>query len=188
MPRASELKRGSVVEIGGAPHIVDALTVHTPSARGAATRYEFRFRNLVTGRKEDRTLKGDDPLGSISVERRPVQFSYAEADTFVFMDLESFDEYAMNKDDLVEQRKFMSEATEGLEALVSDGRALTIELPDVVELPITQCDPSIRGASATSRTKPATLSTGLVVQVPEYMAPGEVLRVDTRTGKFLSRA
>lgn len=188
MPRASELKRGSIVEIDGGPHIVDALTVHTPSARGAATRYEFRFRNLVTGRKEDRTLKGDDPLGAITVERRPVQFSYAQGDTYVFTDLESFEEFSIRESELVEQRKFLTESTEGMQALVGDGRVLTIEMPDVVELPITQCDPSIRGASATSRTKPATLSTGLVVQVPEYMAPGEVLRIDTRTGKFLTRA
>ena len=188
MPRASELKRGSIIALSGAPHIVDALTVHTPSARGAATRYEFRFRNLVTGRKEDRTLKGDDPLDAISVERRPVQFSYIQSDTCVFMDLESFEEFTLHEDELAGQRPFLTENTEGLQALVSEGRVLTIELPDVVELPIAQCDPSIRGASATARTKPATLSTGLVVQVPEYMAPGERLRIDTRTGKFLTRA
>ncbi len=188
MPRASELKRGSIIALNGAPHIVDALTVHTPSARGAATRYEFRFRNLVTGRKEDRTLKGDDPLDAISVERRPVQFSYVQGETCVFMDLESFEEFTLHEDELTAQRPFLTENTEGLQALVSEGRVLTIELPDVVELPIAQCDPSIRGASATARTKPATLSTGLVVQVPEYMAPGERLRIDTRTGKFLTRA
>lgn len=188
MPRASELKRGSIVELDGAPYIVDDLTVSTPSARGAATLYRLRFRNLVNHQKQDRTCKGEEPFGSISVERREVQFSYINGDTYVFTDLTDFSEFEISADDLADQRPFIREDMEGLRALLSDGRVLTIELPDVVELRITQCDPSIRGASATARTKPATLSTGHVVQVPEYMAPGEVVRVDTRTGKFLSRA
>jgi elongation factor P len=188
MPKACEVKRGGMVSINGAPHVVDDLTVSTPSARGAATLYKFRFRNLVTGQKEDRTCKGDDPLESVSVERRPVQLSYMQGDVYVFTDLESFEEFSINADDLEEQRQFLRDDLDGMMALISDGRVLTIEMPDVVELKIVQCDPSMRGASATSRTKPATLTTGLVVQVPEYMAPGEVVRVDTRTGKFLSRA
>ena len=77
---------------------------------------------------------------------------------------------------------------EGIQGLISEGRTLGIELPTTVELEIVECDPSVRGASATARTKPATLSTGYVVQVPEYMASGEILKVDTRTGKSLGRA
>jgi elongation factor P len=188
MPRASELKRGHVIALGGIPHVVDDLSIQTPSARGGASLYKFRFRNLVTRQKEDRTLKGDDLLDSVSVERCPVQLSYRQGDAVVFMDLEDFSEYAVNTDDIEEQSRYLTEGMEDIVALVSDGRVLTIELPDVAELAITACDPSVRGASATARTKPATLSTGLVVQVPEYLSQGEVIRVDTRTGKFLSRA
>ncbi|NQT92710.1 MAG: translation elongation factor EF-P, partial [Lentisphaerae bacterium] len=83
---------------------------------------------------------------------------------------------------------YISEDVEGTKALLSDGKVLGIELPPTVELNIEQCDPSMRGASATARTKPATLTTGLVIQVPEYVAPGEKVRVDTRTGKFLGRS
>jgi elongation factor P len=77
---------------------------------------------------------------------------------------------------------------EGIIALISDEKVLTLRMPDVVELEIMECPPAMKGASATSRTKPATLSTGLIVQVPEYIEPGEVIKVDTRERKFLSRA
>ena len=142
MPRASELKRGSVVALNGGPHIVEDLTVRTPSARGAATLYHLRFRNLVTGRKEDRSCKGDEAFDPISVERRPVQFSYISGDSYMFMDLGDYTEFELKATEIEEQRQYLTEELEGLEALVSDGRVLTIELPDVVELPITTCEPT----------------------------------------------
>ncbi|MCE9612951.1 MAG: elongation factor P-like protein YeiP [Lentisphaerae bacterium] len=188
MPKACELKKGSMVSLNGAPHVVEDLTVRSPSARGAATYYHLRFRNLVTRQKEDRSCKGDDPFDSVSVERREVQFSYLQGDSYVFMDLADFTEFELKATDIEDQRQYLREDLDGLVALISEGRVLTIELPDVVELKVAECEPSIRGATATARTKPATLTTGLVVQVPEYMAPGEMVRVDTRTGKFLSRA
>jgi elongation factor P len=83
---------------------------------------------------------------------------------------------------------YLTESLEGVVALVSDGRAIGIELPLLVALPIVETSPSAKGGSATARTKPATLSTGLVVQVPEYIRSGEVIRVDTRTGEFVSKA
>mgnify|MGYP006289766895 CR=1 FL=1 len=188
MPKASDLKRGSIVELNGAPHVVEDLQIQTPSARGGASLYKLRFRDLVSRSKEDRTLKGDDMLGDVDVEKREVQFSYVQQDRYTFMDLTDYNEYTLAADDLGDQAAYLGEDMEGITALVSEGRLLAIELPPVVALPIAQCDPSIRGASATARTKPATLSTGLVVQVPEYLEPDETIRVDTRTGKFLSRA
>jgi len=188
MPKASDLKRGSVVDIQGAPHVVEELRVQTPSARGASSLYKIRFRNLVTRSKDDRTLKGEDVLKGMHVEKREVQFSYIQQDLYVFLDLEDYSEIQIRDEDLKDQVPYLSEGLEGISAIICDGRVLTIELPDTVELEITQCDPSMRGASATARTKPATLSTGLIVQVPEHLAPGETIRVDTRTGDYLGRA
>lgn len=188
MPKASELKRGIVVLLDGAPHIVEDLAVQQPSARGGASLYKVRYRNLVSKQKADRTHKGDDALEPADFERRDVQFSYAAQGQYIFMDLEDFSEIAMEEDALEYERQFLTEGLEGIRALLSEGRLLAIELPDVVELKVTTCDPSIRGASATARTKPATVSTGYTCQVPEYLAPGEVIRIDTRTGKFLQRA
>ncbi len=188
MPKASELKRGSVVALNGKPHVVEEVRVQTPSARGASSLYKVRFRNLLTRSKDDRTFKGEDALTGVHVEKREVQFSYIQQDTYVFLDLEDYSEVRVNEQDLEAQKPYLSEGLEGICALISDGRVLTIELPDTVALEIAQCDPSMRGASATARTKPATLSTGLIVQVPEHLAPSETIRVDTRTGDYLGRA
>ncbi len=167
MPKACDMKRGAIVAVDGAPHVVETLKISTPSARGSASLYHFRLRNLATKQKLDRTCKGD---------------------IHTFMDLEDYSEISFNEEDISEELPYITEDMEGIHALVSDGKALGIELPPVAELEITECDPSIRGASATARTKPATLSTGLIVQVPEYLSSGEIIRVDTRSGDFLGRA
>jgi elongation factor P len=188
MSKASELKKGAIVEINGAPHMLEELSIQTPSARGSASLYKLRFRNLVSKQKVDQTCKGDHPFADIDFEQRPAQFSYMQGDNFVFMDSKDFSEVILTADDVGDQKYYITEELEGLRLLMSNGRVLGLELPPTVELNVDDCGPSIKGASATARTKPATLTTGLVVQVPEYMARGERVRVDTRTGKFLGRA
>jgi elongation factor P len=188
MPKASDIKRGSIVAIDGTPHIVESLKISTPSARGSASLYHFRMRNLATRNKLDRSCKGDDMFQDCHFEKRAVQYSYAQGDVHTFMDLEDYSEISFNADDIREELQYVTEDMEGIHALVSDGKALGIELPPVADLEVVECDPSIRGASATARTKPATLSTGLVVHVPEYLSSGETIRVDTRSGEFLGRA
>lgn len=188
MAKVCDLKRGSLVKINGSPHVVEDLHVQTPSARGGASLYKIRFRNLVTRTKEDGSFKGDDQLPDAECDRREVQFSYAHGDAYTFMDLSDYSEFSLSADELGDLRLYLSDGLEGIHALVSEGRVLTIQLPDVVELEIAECGPAMKGASVTARGKPATMSTGLVVQIPEYLAQGEVIRVDTRIGKFLSRA
>lgn len=188
MPKAAELKRGSIVGINGVPHAVEDLTVTTPSARGGASLYRFRFRNLATKHKLDQNVKGDEFFAAVAFERREVQFLFGQHDTFAFMDLSDYSQFEVSQDDISDAIAYLSDGLEGIQALFSEGRVLGIELPPVVELRVAQCDPGLRGASATARTKPATLETGLVVQVPEYLEPEETVRVDTRTGKYLSRA
>ena len=188
MVKAADLKRNELVGINGMPHIVEDLKVSTPSARGASTLYRFRFRNLVTKNKVDMTCKGDDRLEQIAFEKRAVQFLFAKQDQYTFMDNEDFSQFILNKDEIGDQVDFLVEDMDGIMALIADGRILTIEMPANVELKIVECDPVLKGASATGRSKPAKLQTGLVVQVPEYLTPGEVIRVDTRTRSFLQRA
>ncbi len=188
MIKACDLKRGTLVKIHEMPFVLESLKVSTPSARGSASLYRCRFRNLVNDQKIDQTFKGDDMLAEADFEKREVQFLYQQADEFTFMDLESYDQFTMLRSDIETESTFLVEDLEGITALCDDGRVLTIQLPDTVTLEVIQCDPSIKGASATARTKPATLSTGLIVQVPEYMSSGDIVKVDTRTGKYLSRA
>jgi len=188
MTKACELKKGSLVGIHGLPHVLEDLKVSTPSARGAASIYHFRFRNLVTKAKQDVSCKGDEPFADIDFERRPVQYLYKETDLYTFMDTEDFSQFSLPEDALEEQLPYLAEDMEGIFALLSDGKVLTIEMPQKVELTIASCDPVMKGASVTARTKPAKCQTGLVVQVPEYLEAGESIIVDTATGTYLTRA
>ena len=104
------------------------------------------------------------------------------------MDAADFSQFSFTADDLRDQMSFMTENMEGIQSLVVDDEVIAIELPDTVELPIVESAPGVRGNSATGRTKPATLSTGHIVQVPEHLDQGVVVRVDTRTGEYLGRA
>ncbi len=188
MPKACDLKKGSIVGINGLPHVVESMSVTTPSARGASSIYRFRFRNLVNRSKQDVSCKGEEPFADIDFERRPIQYLYKEADLYTFMDNEDFSQFTLAQEMIEEQLLFLVEDMEGLFALMSDGQVLTIEVPQKVILKIKSCDPVMKGASVTARTKPATCQTGLVVQVPEYLEAGEAILIDTATSTFLSRA
>lgn len=188
MPKASELKRGMVVELNDAPYIVSDIDIRNPSSRGAATLYKIRFNHLKSGQKRDESLKGEDFLKDVDCERRLVQFSYQDGDNTVFMDNESFEQFMINKTDIEQALPYISEALDNIVAVLLDGQLITIELPATVALPIVETAPGIKGATAAARTKPAVLSTGLEVQVPEYIETGEVIKINTATAKFMSRA
>ena len=188
MIKACDLTKNSIVEINGDPHVVEQIRVQTPSARGAATLYKVRFRNVRTRSKLDQSYKGDDALQTTEFDTRTVSYSYREGDHFVFMDLDDYSQIELNADELEDAIPYLTEGLEGIKALVQGEKVLCIQLPDSVELEITETAPSMRGASVTARTKAAVLETGLTVQVPEYIGQGERIRVDTRTGDFIQRA
>jgi elongation factor P len=185
---AKDIKTGMIVVYDEAPCLIESITVQSPSARGAATYYKYRARNVLTRQKVDITLRGGESLPEADFQRRPVKFMYADAESMHFLDEQDFNQYSLPRQQIEEQARYLKEDLEGVLALIYNGQCVGIELPHVVELRVTQCDPGIRGNSATARTKPATLETGLVVQVPEYLEQGEVIKVDTRTGHFISRA
>ncbi|MBT3308772.1 MAG: elongation factor P-like protein YeiP [Gammaproteobacteria bacterium] len=188
MPKASELKRGMVVEINGIPHSVKTIEAKSPSSRGASTLYKIRYTNLQSGQKLDESHKSDDLLKEADCQRKEVQYSYNDGDHYVFMDLEDYSQYEINNSDLSDQAGYLSEGLSGIIALLSEEKVLGIELPQTVNLTITDTAPEIKGSTATGRTKPATLNTGIEVQVPEYLEPGEEIKIHTGTGKFISRA
>ncbi len=185
---AKDIKRGHILNFNGAPCMVETINVQSPSARGAATIYKYRARNLITKQKVDITLRGGEMMDEADFQRRPVKFMYADPDEVHFLDDGNYEQYSLPCGDLTEELKFLTEELEGVQALIYNDQCVGIQVPLTVELTVVQCDPSIKGASATARTKPATLQTGLVVQVPEYLSEGERIKVDTRTGEYLSRA
>jgi elongation factor P len=184
---AKDIKNGTVVNYGDAPCIIESISVQSPSARGAATLYKYRARNLVTKAKIDIVLKGGDSLDEANFERRPVKFMYADAAHMHFLDSQDYNQYSLPLAEIEYEAKFLTPELEGVQAMIYNDECVGLQLPVVVELKVTQCDPGVRGNSATGRTKPATLETGLVVHVPEYLAEGETVKVDTRSGEFLSR-
>jgi elongation factor P len=184
---AKEIKPGAVVNHNDAPHIIESVTVQSPSARGSATLYKFRARNLVTKQKSDITLKGTEGLDDADFIRREVTFMYADVDAAHFLDSGDYNQYTLPRGDMSDELQYITEDLQGMLAMIYNGQCVGIQLPAAVDLKITQCDPAVKGNSATSRTKPATLETGLVVHVPEYLKEGETIRVDTRSGEFLSR-
>jgi elongation factor P len=184
---AKEIKPGAVVNHNDAPHMIESVTVQSPSARGSATLYKFRARNLVTKQKTDITLKGTDSLDDADFHRREITFMYADNDSAHFLDTADYNQYELPREEVATELVYITEGLQGMLAMIYNGQCVGIQLPTAVDLKITQCDPAVRGNSATSRTKPATLETGLTVYVPEYLKEGETIRVDTRTGDFLSR-
>jgi len=185
---AKDIKPGTVVSYNGGPCIIETVHVQTPSARGANTFYKYRARNLITKQKVDITLRGGESLDEADFERHPVSFMYADATHLHFLDQKDYNQHSLPQEDFADEANYLTENLEGILGLFVEGECVGIQLPTAVELKIVQCDPSIKGASATARTKPATLETGLIVQVPEYLSQDETIKVDTRTGTYISRA
>ncbi len=185
---AKEIKRGNIVNYQDAPCMIETISVQSPSARGAATLYKYRARNLITKQKVDITLRGGDSLDEADFQRRAVKFMYSDPTHFHFLDQTDYNQYSLPKEDVEDEAHFLTEDLEGVFTLFYNDQCVAIQIPMTVELKVIQCDPGVRGNSATSRSKPATLETGFVVQVPEYLEQGETVKVDTRTGQYLSRA
>jgi elongation factor P len=129
MPKASELKRGMVLDINGVPHVVKQIEAKSPSSRGASTIYKIRFNNLQTGQKLDESFKSDEFLKDADYVRVPVQYSYKDGDNYIFMNTENYNQYELNKNDVEELMGYVTEGIEGLSALIMDDVILSIELP-----------------------------------------------------------
>jgi len=188
VPKASELKKGMVVEVNDALYVVKQIEAKSPSSRGASTLYKIRFTQLQTKQKLDESFKSDDILKEADCVKITLQYSYLDGDTLMFMNMEDYSQYGLNLSDLEGLSEYLTEGLEGITGLLLDEVLLGIELPQAVSLEITDTAPGIKGSTATGRTKPAQLSTGLEIQVPEYLEPGELVKVNTGNGKFISRA
>ncbi|MDN3613700.1 elongation factor P-like protein YeiP [Vibrio gallaecicus] len=188
MPRASEIKKGFAITVESKTVIVKDIEVTTPGGRGGQKIYRFRGNDVATGVKTEVRHKADEIVDTIDVTKRQVVFSYVDGDEYIFMDNEDYTQFIFNGESISDELLFINEETQGILAVLIDGNAVTLELPSTVELVIEETDPSIKGASASARTKPAKLSTGLTVQVPEYIATGDKVVVNTTDRKYMNRA
>ncbi|MDF1552056.1 MAG: elongation factor P [Deferrisomatales bacterium] len=187
MPQASELKRGMILLIDAAPCRLLEIQQQAPSARGANLMVKTRYRNLLTDQVLDKTFRGGDKTVLADFERRNGQYLYADGDSGVFMDLETYDQYTVGEELFGAVRGYLRDGTQVVLGLY-EGRVVSIDPPQVVELTVVNTAPSIKGSTAQAQTKEAVLETGHTLQVPPYLSSGETIKVDTRDGHFISRA
>ncbi len=187
MITTSDFKRGIVIQIDGAPCIIIDVTFQSPSARGANTMVKTRYRNLITGQVLDKTFRSGDKVDEADFERHKGQFLYADGDRGVFMDLETYEQFEQEAETFALIAPYLLEGTE-VQLGLFQGRMVNVELPMIVELTVTETAPVIKNATATAETKDAILETGLKIKVPPYLESGNRVKVDTRDGRFISRA
>ena len=185
MATTSDFRNGMVLDIDGQLFQMTYFQHVKPGKGGAFVR--SKLKNVKTGAVIDRTWNAGERVKDVRLERRAIQFSYADGHFFHFMDMRTFDD-VMITDEVIgkQQLKYLKEGME-CEGLVHDETVLLVDLPNFVELTITRTDPGVKGDTATGGTKPATLETGATVQVPLFLEEGEVIRVDRREDKYLTR-
>lgn len=188
MISTSDLKRGLRILLDGDPYSVIDVHVQSPSARGASSLSKVKVRNLRTGNVFDKTFRGGDKIEEPNLELRSVQFLYSDGNDYHFMDVESYDQFALSADDLGDAKGYLKEGLEGVRSVVFNEEVISVDLPMTVVLEVTETAPAIKGATAQAQTKAATLETGLEVQVPSYLESGELVQIDTRDGRFIGRA
>ncbi len=156
-----------------------------PGKGGAFVR--SKLKNVRTGAVTDKTWNAGERVNEVRLERRPVQYSYSDGQFYHFMDMESYDDIPLNGELLGDdQLKYLKEGME-CQGLVHDGKVILMELPFFVELEIVETEPGLRGDTASGGTKPAKLETGAVVQVPLFVEQGDVVKIDRREDKYLTR-
>lgn len=185
--KANDLKKGMAIRVDKQTIVIKQVTVQSPSSRSGNTLYKTRGQNVVTRQKFERSFKSDEAVEAVDFSRRPVQLLFRDTEACTFMDSESFEQFVLPVEMIQDELLYITDGLNGIQGMVADEVVLGIEIPPTVTLEVIECAPVIKGASASARTKPATLATGLVVQVPEYMAQGDMIKVNTETGTFMSR-
>ena len=185
MVTAGDFKNGVTFEMEGNVFQVIEFQ-HVKPGKGAAF-VRTKMKNVITGAVIERSFSPTDKFDSAYIERRDMQYSYNDGDLYYFMDMESFDMLPLNSEVLPDSFKFVKE--EMMCKLCSfKGKVFSVEPPTFVELEITDTDPGFAGNTATNTLKPATVETGAEIKVPLFIEVGEVIKIDTRTGEYLSRA
>lgn len=187
MIESSNFKRGMCLVYKGAPMIITDVAFATPTARGANTIAKTKLRNLLTGQLISDSIRSGEKFEEVDMERHDAGFMYSDGSRWHFIDNQTFDQFDLGKDELGEDVGYLKDGLEGLQAVLIDGRIVSVSLPLTVELAVVSTEPAIKGATAQAQLKPATLETGLTVQVPPYLTEGEIIKIDTRDGHFVER-
>ena len=180
----AEFRTGLTIETGGDLYSIIEFQHVKPGKGGAFVR--TKLRNLRTGAVTDKTFRAGERMEQAMITRRPMQFLYRTGDEYVFMDTETFDQIPLSGDTVGEGVQYLKPDAE-ISVISYGDETLGVVVPNTVDLVVTKTDPGLRGDTATGGTKPATLETGAVVNVPLFINEEDVLRVDTRTGQYVQR-
>ena len=180
----SQFRNGLKIILDGEPFMITYFQHVKPGKGGAFVR--TKVRNLKTGRTLDRRFRSGEKIEEADVEERKMQYLYRDSDSFVFMDTETYDQMPFTAEQIGDDRQFLMENLD-VSVLLWNDKPINIELPNFIQAVITQCEPGEKGDTASNVTKPATLETGAVVQVPLFIKEGEKIRVDTRSGEYVER-
>src|SRR5262244_3899783 len=181
----SDLRKGLKILVDGDPYIVIEAQFVKPGKGAAFTR--TKMKNLLTGGVIERNIRSGEKLEPAAVEEREMQYLYREGDAFVFMDTSSYEQMHIQKEVVSEAADFLKDNT-NVQVLLFNERPIGVTLPNFIDLRIVKSDPAVRGDTATNVTKPATLETGAVVQVPLFVNEGDRIKVDPRERRYISRA
>lgn len=185
MISTSDFKNGLTIELDGEVWQIVEFQ-HVKPGKGSAF-VRSKLKNLRSGNIQERTFRTTEKIGKAHVETRKMQYLYSSGDDFTFMDTESYDQLTLNRNQIEHELNFLLENMT-VHIIIHNGETLGIELPNTVELEVTDTEPGIKGDTASGGTKPATLETGLVVQVPFFVNVGDKLVIDTRKSEYVSRA
>jgi elongation factor P len=180
----SEFRKGLKIEIDNEPFEIVEFQ-HVKPGKGSAF-VRTSIRSLLTGRVLQPTFKSGDKVGRPDIEEKEMQFLYKQGEDYYFMDTRSYEQTFINEKVLGEQRSFLKENVNA-SILFYNGKAIGVSLPNSVDLRVVKCDPGVRGDTVSGALKPAVLETGYQVQVPLFINEGDILKIDTRDGKYLTR-
>lgn len=184
MISTNDLRTGVTVEIDGAVWSVLEFQ-HVKPGKGAAF-VRTKMKNVATGAVQERTFNAGEKLSKARVENKEMQYLYVSGDFYTFMDNTTYEQMDLTAEQLGDGMKYLTENM-NISIQVFDGKVIGVEMPNFVELTITECEPGVKGDTATGGTKPAKVETGAQVKVPFFINEGDKIRIDTRTGEYLSR-
>ncbi|MCQ2548136.1 MAG: elongation factor P [Clostridia bacterium] len=185
MISAGEFRKGVTFEMDGEPCVVIDFQ-HVKPGKGAAF-VRTKYRNILTGATREEAFNPDAKYPKAHIETKVMQYSYNDGDLYYFMDQETYDMVPLSADMVAEAVKFIRENDEATIKFYK-GTAFDVEAPNFVDLKVIETEPGVKGNTATNVTKPATVETGAVIQVPIFINEGEVIQIDTRTGEYLGRS
>ena len=180
----SQFRNGLKIEIDGEPFVMTYFQHVKPGKGGAFVR--TKIKNLRSGRVLERTFRSGERVDEADVEDKRMQYLYQDGEQYVFMDQESFEQYPFTAEQIGDARKYLKENLD-VDVVFWRGKPINVELPAFIVAVVAHCDPGLKGDTASGATKPATLETGAVIQVPLFIKEGEQIRVDTRTHAYVER-